>query len=102
MSHLTSEEFKANLEKYRRGTLTEEEEERFEAALEKLDVYQAFLEAEAEETLNDNRSILETERDILRRSQLVAYFRMGLISLVISLLLLPTLNLMAMALDILP
>lgn len=82
------------------GILTDEEEKRFEDELEKLDEYQAFLEAETSRISNENEYGLETERNILRRSQLSAYFRMGLISIVISLLLLPTLNLFAMALDI--
>lgn len=102
MNHLNIEEFKENFKKYKQGTLTEEAEERFEDELEKLDEYQAFLETETGRMSNGVDYNPETERKILRRSQLSAYFRMGLISLVISLLLLPTLNLFAMALDILP
>lgn len=99
---MNSKEFKVLFKKYQMGTSTEEEEERFESELEKLDEYQAFLEAETGETLNIMSYSLETERKILRRSQLAAHFRMGLISLVISLLLLPTLNLIALALGIFP
>lgn len=87
---------------YRNGTLTEEEEEEFENELEKLDEYQSFLEAESVEAMKWDEHYLERERKILKRSQQSAYFRIALISLVVSLLLLPTLNLMAMALGILP
>ncbi|MDA3130860.1 hypothetical protein ACFPTR_13765 [Aliibacillus thermotolerans] len=99
---MNSEEFKAKFKKYRMGMLTVEEEEQFEDELEKLDEYQAFLEVETAGISSGDEYSLETERKILRRSQLSAYFRMGLISIVVSLLLLPTLNLFAMAFDIFP
>lgn len=75
------------------GTLSKKEEEKFEHELEKLDEYQLFLEAELGETMNENK--------ILRRSQAIAYVRMGFVSLIISLLLLPTLNLLALVFSIL-
>lgn len=92
MNHLNSDEFKEKFKKYRQGTLTEEEEERFEDELEKLDEYQAFLEAETRGRPNRNGYNPETERRILKRSQMFAYFRIGLSSLVTALLILPTLN----------
>lgn len=102
VDYLNSDEFKVNFKKYRTGTLTKEEEEQFEDELEKLDEYQAFLEAETRGRPNRNDYDSEKERKVLRRSQLSAYFRIGLTSLVVSLLFLPTLNLLAMALDVIP
>ena len=93
MNHLNSDEFKVKFKKYRQGTLTEEEEERFEDELEKLDEYQAILETETRGRPNKNDYNPETERRILKRSQMFAYFRIGLSSLVTALLILPTLNL---------
>lgn len=102
MNSLNIERFKDNLKKYKQGVLSGEEEKQFEDELEKLDEYQAFLEAETGRMSYGIDYNPETERKILRRSQFSAYFRMGLISLVISLLLLPTLNLFAMVLDVIP
>jgi len=93
MSFLKIDEFKDCLQKYQMGTLSKKEEEKFEHELEKLDEYQLFLEAELGETMNENK--------ILRRSQAIAYVRMGFVSLIISLLLLPTLNLLALVFSIL-
>lgn|GEM_PF-2119994 len=102
MNSLNIEKFKENFKKYKQGALSEEEENQFEDELEKLDEYQAFLEAETGGMSYGVDYNPENERKILRRSQFTAYFRMGLISLVISLLLLPTLNLFAMVFDIIP
>lgn len=102
MIFLNINEFKDKLKKYKQGVLTEGAERKFENELEKLDEYQAFLEAETGEMSNGNDYSLETERKIIKRSQLFAYLQVGLIALVTSLLLLPTLNLLAMALNIIP
>lgn len=99
---MNSDQFKENLKKYHKGNLTPEEEEEFENELEKLDEYQAFLEAETRRETEDNDYLQEKERKILKRSQSSAYFRMGLVSLIVSLLVVPTLNVLAMAFDIIP
>lgn len=102
MNFLNNKEFKENLKKYEFGLLTAEEEEQFEEILEKLDEYQAILEAETTGSLKKDYDNFEAERKILKRSELHAYFRISLISLIVSLLLLPTLNLIAMAFNLLP
>ena len=102
MNVLNSDDFKRYFKKYQMGTLNDEEMDRLENELEKLDEYQTFLEVEMEEISKRNGYNLETERKILRRGQFFAYFRIGLVSIVVSLLLLPTLYLLALALDILP
>jgi len=102
MIFLNIDEFKTTFKKYRMGNLTPEAEEKFEGELEKLDEYQAFIEMEIGGTQEDNNYLQEEERKIFKRSQSSAYIRMGLVSLIISLLLLPTLNVLAMAFNIVP
>jgi len=99
---LTVDEFKKKLIAYESGNLTPDEEEQFEQELEKLDEYQAFLEAHIGDTLDPSPNRCKVEEKILRRSQSVAYFRMGLIALIVSLLLLPTLNLFALIIGVWP
>jgi len=97
---LRVDEFRKMLEKYRDGDLTAEEEEEIENELEKLDIYQSLLEKEFTEIHTEND--LEPNKKILKQSQNFAYMRIGLVALIITLLLLPTLNLFAMILGITP
>ncbi|WP_156644685.1 hypothetical protein [Lentibacillus sp. JNUCC-1] len=99
---MNSEEFKSNFKKYREGTLTEEEEIQMEGELDKLEQYQAFLEAETEDEANESNRNPEVDRKILRRSQSSAYIRTGLIALVVGLLIPPSIHLFAMVFDLLP
>lgn len=93
MSRLKSDEFKRKLEQYQQGSLTPEEEEQFENELEKLDEYQNFLETEMKIEVTKNEYDPNLEKRILKRSQLFAYLRIGLSTLISVLLILPTLNL---------
>jgi len=99
---LTIDEFKKKLIAYESGNLSPVEAEKFEKELEKLDEYQAFLEAYIGDTSNPSPDHPNVEKKVLRRSQSAAYFRMGLVALIVSLLLLPTLNLFALILGVLP
>lgn len=100
---MKSDEFKNQFRKYRLDTLSEKEEKEIENELEKLDEYQMFLETEmggSESFIEEKNYNLKTEREILKRSQFLAYFRMGIISLVVSLLVPPTLNFIVKVLDL--
>lgn len=99
---MTIDEFKKKLIAYESGNLSPVEAEKFEKELEKLDEYQAFLEAYIGDTSNPSADHPTVEKKVLRRSQSAAYFRMGLVALIVSLLLLPTLNLFALILGVLP
>lgn len=99
---MNGEEFKSNLKKYQMGAMNAREEEQFENELEKIDIYREFLDSEVYEIPRAHNFPTVDEKRILRRSQSSAYFRMGLVSLIISLLILPTFEFLKMALKIIP
>jgi|SRR5690625_4775688 len=99
---MTIDEFKRKLNDYVAGNLTPDEAEQFEQELEKLDEYQAFIEANVDDVPDYKLDGPPIDKKVLRRSQSTAYFRMGLVALIVSLLLLPTLNLFALIIGISP
>lgn len=94
MIHLNKEVFKEKLKQYKEGSLSEEEEELFEDELGKLDEYQSFLESESAQEIK-NIDHPDKVKGILKRSQTNAYIRIGLVSVITVLLIMPLVNFFA-------